>query len=202
MTSPVATASSASRIAAAFSAAGRVPSKTTIAARPAGIESVGTTSTGFSAARAACSADRITFELFGSRSASGAATDSTAATRSAVEGFMLWPPSTTRAAPRLSKIARFPSPATTATTSLAFSPTWSRRSSRRSVCRCMFAISIPSSTPCAPPALSAAPGSSVCTCTFSALRSPTTSSESPSGSSSPSNRSASRSSPSTTKTVQ
>ena len=43
----------------------------------------------------------------------------------------------------------------------------------------MFAISTPSTTPSAVPSVSARPGSSVCTCTLSAVESPTTSSESP-----------------------
>ena len=89
MTSPVATESSAARISAAFSAADREPSKTTIAARPDWIVSARISSTGFDASPAACPAARITFELFGSRIASGAATASTAATRSAVDGFIV-----------------------------------------------------------------------------------------------------------------
>ncbi len=59
------------------------------AASPAGIEVVGTTSTGFSARPAACSAERMTLELFGSRTTSGADVDSIAATRSAAEGFIV-----------------------------------------------------------------------------------------------------------------
>ena len=57
------------------------------------------TRTGLSASLAACSAERITFELFGSTSTSVAGVASIAARMSAVEGFIVWPPSITRVAP-------------------------------------------------------------------------------------------------------
>ena len=70
---------------------------------------------GFDVAPTACSAARITFLLLGRTTASRAASASTAATMSAVAGFMDWPPST-QTAPRLSKSRRLPAPAQTATT--------------------------------------------------------------------------------------
>jgi hypothetical protein len=48
---------------------------------------------------AACSAERITFALFGRTSTSVAGVAWIAATISAVEGFIVWPPSITFAAP-------------------------------------------------------------------------------------------------------
>ncbi len=51
----------------------------------------------------------ITLPLFGSTTTSAAATASIASRRSAVDGFIVVPPSTTRA-PKLSKSVRFPSP--------------------------------------------------------------------------------------------
>ncbi len=130
---------------------------------------------------AACSAAMITFLLFGRSTTSFASAPSIAATRSAVDGFIVSPPSTTTA-PTLSNSARFPSPAATATTAVrrsAAGTACSSRSSRSSVCSCMFAISTPPIVPRATPSDSARPGSSVWTCTLSAVRSPTTSSESP-----------------------
>ncbi len=99
VTSPVATVSIASRISFAFSAAVREPSKATIAASPAGIDVVGTTSTVRSAFAAACSAARTMFELFGRMMASSASSDCTARSRSAVDGFIVWPPSTIEIGP-------------------------------------------------------------------------------------------------------
>ena len=57
------------------------------------------TRTGLSVSFAACSAERMTFELFGRTRTSVAGVDSIAATMSAVDGFIVWPPSITRVAP-------------------------------------------------------------------------------------------------------
>ncbi len=118
MTAPVATAESASRIASALSSPPAVGSKATIAARPDCSDTVGSTCTAFALCSAACSALMITFELFGRTMTLPAAASSTAARISAVAGFIVRPPSTIRA-PRLSNRRRLPSPATTATTSVA-----------------------------------------------------------------------------------
>ncbi len=100
----------------------------------------------------------------------------------------------------------FPAPAATATRpqrgSSAAGTACRRRRSRSRVCTCMSAISTLAIDPRATPSESARPGSSVWTWTFSAVGSPTTSSESPSGSSARSSSSASSRSPSTTNAVQ
>ena len=149
--------------------------------------------------------------LFGRTSTSVAGVASIAATISSVDGFIVCPPSITRAAPYASKSRRFPAPGTTATMPVSSvcvgsgtSPgtASSRRPERSSVCLCMFAISTPSIVPSRVPAASAAPGSSVWTWIFNAVSSPTTRSESPSRSSSASSAAGSSPSPSTTKTVQ
>ena len=85
------------------------------AASPACSDVVGTTRTSFDEWSAACSAAMITFLLFGSTTTSGAPAASIASTRSAVDGFIVSPPSTT-CAPALSNSARLPAPEATATT--------------------------------------------------------------------------------------
>ena len=187
VTAPVATASTASAIAPAFSSASREGSNATSAASPACSDRVGTTRTGFDACSAACSALMITLPLFGSRitSAPGAARSrrrgrpSTGSSSAAVddarsEALEQRPVAGAgrdgddRARGALRRRARRAAAAPRAAGS-ARACSRSRR---------------PRSMPRATPSESARPGSSVCTCTFSAVRSPTTSSESPSCSSS------------------
>ena len=203
--SPVTTPASASRIAAAFSSAERSPRKATSAARPAGIDSVGTTCTGLPATRAACSApsrrsscsaaarprrrggrvDR--FEQVGRRRV-----HRLAALDDPLRAEVLEQSPVALAGDHGDDAERDAPPGNAA----------SSRSSRSSVWRCMSAISTPSIVPARVPSESAAPGSSVWTCTFSADGSPTTSSESPSRSSSGSSARVSSPSPSTTNVVQ
>ena len=206
VTAPVATPSAASCMAGRFSSAPRDASNATSAARPACSDRVGTTRAVFDACSAACSAARITLPLFGSTT--------TSRPRARLDRRERARPSTgsscgrrRRRSRRSSRTARrFPAPADDRDDRRRppgrRGRSASRRSSRCCVCACMFAISTPSIVPRAIPSESARPGSSVCTCTLSALLSPTTSSESPSCSSSASSSSASSPSPSTTNTVQ
>ena len=117
-----------------------------------------------------------------------------------MDGFIVWPPSTTRSGPtpaaRLSKRRRLPAPATTATTPQTAVRRAAGRARRRAAAprarasaRACSRSRSRSIVPTAVPSESAAPGSSVWTCTFSAESSPTTSSESPSSSSASSSRS-------------
>ena len=104
--------------------------------------------TALSLSVAACSAVRITFELFGSTRTWLLGTASIAARMSAADGFIDWPPSITRVAPRLSKRRLFPRPGHTATSPVtsvaaAVGAPSSSRSSRCAVWWCMFAISTP-----------------------------------------------------------
>ena len=114
VTAPVATSETTRLISATLSARDAHGSNATAAASPACKVSVGMTETGREAASAACSAVRKMFGSFGRITASRAPLASTAARSSAVDGFIVRPPSTTWA-PRLSNRCRFPWPEATAT---------------------------------------------------------------------------------------
>ena len=160
VTAPVATCG---RVSSSPRHSPRAPSdasNATSAASPACIERVGTTRASSRVRSAACSAAMITLPLFGSTIASSrAGADSSAATRSAVDGFIV-AAAVDDEAPRLSKSRRFPSPADTATTDVALVRHRAAAGAPRArcVCWCMFAISTPSSAPRAMPSESARPG--------------------------------------------
>ena len=129
--------------------------------------------------------------MFGRTSTSSPGVASIAARMSAVDGFIVWPPSITRAAPKLSNRRRLPAPGTTATTPVSSVRPGSGHGAREQPLLALLGLPVHvrdldaldvADGRCR--ARARAPGSSVWTCTLSALGSPTTSSESPSGSSS------------------
>ena len=79
--------------------------------------------------------------LHGSTTAPSAPSARRACTMSPVDGFIVWPPVMIRRAPRLSAIARLPSPCSTITTSVArcSTATGARRCVRSTICPCMSA---------------------------------------------------------------
>ena len=80
------------------------------------MEPVATTRTVLSVSASTCSATGRMFLLLGRITTSSDPTDSTAFTRSAVAGFMVWPPTTWWCTPSERKMRPMPSPDTTATT--------------------------------------------------------------------------------------
>ena len=127
------------------------------------------------------------FLSFGSRITSSEGQASTASRMSRVLGFIVGPPDTTFVQPTLRKTVAIPSPTATATDEIASG--WASTSARpscisrkRSACSRMLSTFTWSNEPTPVPWLSAAPGSSVCTCTRTSRSSPTTSTESPSSS--------------------
>ena len=99
----------------AFSYSEASGSKLSIAVMPWGMVRVESTTIVRSAMPWACSAAIMMFLLLGSTNTVLAGTLCTAATISAVEGFIVCPPDTTASAPRSVKMALRPSPAATAT---------------------------------------------------------------------------------------
>ena len=116
------TASIASRIPASFSSAERVASNAKAPAIPSGTESVAITRTSFVDSLAAFSAAKRTLGLFGRTITCSAFTAVIASRICPTDGFIVWPPSITIAAPSLRRISRLPGPCATAT-----SPTSRRR---------------------------------------------------------------------------
>ena len=86
------------------------------AANPSWMPGVGMTRTGLAAWRAACSATGMMFLLLGRMTTCSPGAASMAASRSAVDGFIDWPPLTTWWTPSDRKMRRMPSPVQTATT--------------------------------------------------------------------------------------
>ena len=151
---------------------------------------VATTRTVLAVWASTCPATAMMFGLLGRTTTSSAGTASTASSRSAVDGFIDWPPATTRRTPRDRKMSRTPSPLATATTAhwtdspgsstqlpiRSLTQACSATSSNRSVTRIVWG------RPTAIPASMAAPMSSVWTWQFHTPSPPTTTIESPSAS--------------------
>ena len=134
------------------------------------MELVGTTVTTWSTRPATCSATGRMFLLLGSTTTFAEPVARTASTRSAVEGFIDWPPWTSVRTPSERKIRPTPSPTTTATTdvvgagpsSSTSSTTLASRTQRSSMtCSLRSVTRISRGRPESMPASMAAPMSSV-----------------------------------------
>ena len=101
MTSPATTLADSDAISLALSATGASGSYPISAANPSAMPRVGTTLTMREVWASTCSATGMMFLLLGRMTTWSAGTASTAARRSAVEGFIDWPPATMPCTPRL-----------------------------------------------------------------------------------------------------
>ncbi len=116
--SPVCTSWIASNIASSFSS--RVPSgiKRSMAAKPCGALRVGITTIFFTLTLAAFWAAKMMFLLFGKMMILSVGKFSNAATISFTLGFIVCPPVTMAATPKLANMREIPSPGETATTAI------------------------------------------------------------------------------------
>ena len=119
VTSPQCTSSAASCMAAATRSPSPSGSKANSAAKAWGAAWVGTTWTVLVVRASNCSATAMMFLLLGSTTTSAAGARSTAASSSAVEGFMVWPPTTISLTFNERYSSARPLPAATATTATA-----------------------------------------------------------------------------------
>ena len=117
----VCTLSIAALISASMTSSALAGSNESIAVMPCGTVLVGMTMTFLSDSGMHCWAAMMMFLLFGSTNTTSAGVLLTSVRMSSVEGFMVWPPVTTRSTPSSRKRFAMPSPADTATTPNCFS---------------------------------------------------------------------------------
>ena len=118
VTSPAATFAAASAMPEALTSTSASGSYAISAANPSGMPRVGTTLTDLPVVESTCSATAMMFLLLGRMTTESAGTASTASRIWAVDGFMDWPPVTTRWTPSEWKIREIPSPVAMATTAV------------------------------------------------------------------------------------
>jgi hypothetical protein len=148
---------------------------------------VGTTRTVLVVWASTCSATGMMFLLFGRITTSWAGTRSTASRSWAVDGFIVWPPTTRPRTPKERKIFITPRPVATATTavgtgsesSITTSLVPSRTQASSSTCSCRSVTRISRGRPTSMAASMAPPMSSVWMWQFQMPSPPTTTIESP-----------------------